>query len=227
MPLRSCFVLRAEGERLLKAALSSGAAALLFELSSIDETARRKERAWAREALAEARSCAPEREPSLYVRVAPAESNRVDADLAAVMPAAPDGVFLEDARGRASVQQIAAKLAVCEAEAGLPDGATRIVALAAQTGAGVFGLGTYAGASRRLAALAFDDAAVAGPGAVARSLLLLGAASAGVGAFDAAGRGFVDMDAMRASCEAARRDGFAGKAGFTAGEIAVIREVFG
>lgn len=229
MQLRSCLVIRADRACSVDAALASGAGTLLFELISHDETLRGKEREWARDALMNARPRAQERGVALYVRVSPAESATIDADLAAVIPAAPDGVFLEDARGLISLRRLAVKLAVQEAEAGLADGSTRIVALATQTAGGVFGLGAYAGATRRLAGLAFDGAGLPG-GAVttlARSMLLLGAASAGVGAIDVSAEEFTETDATRASCVAARRDGFIGKAALSLEQVAIIEEIFG
>ncbi len=42
-----------------------------------------------------------------------------------------------------------------EAECGLEDGGTRIIAIATETAAGLFALGSFAGASRRLAGLAW------------------------------------------------------------------------
>jgi citrate lyase subunit beta/citryl-CoA lyase len=65
------------------------------------------------------------------------------------MEAGPDGIMLPKAAGGPDVAHLGAKLAVREAEFGLPDGETRIVAIATETGRGVFALGTYAGASRR------------------------------------------------------------------------------
>jgi citrate lyase subunit beta/citryl-CoA lyase len=208
------------------AALDSGADALLLDLdgASAREMARQRARAFLETARRRAER------PALFARVAPASSAAIDADLAALMPAAPDGVVLEDSRGRASVEQLSAKLAVWEAEAGLIDGATRIVALAARP-AGVFGLGGYAGCSRRLAGLAFEGEALravmgAQPLALARSLLLLGAAAAGVPAIDGPFSG-ADEAGLRADCHAARQDGFAGKMAGDAGHVEIIDEIFG
>ena len=81
------------------------------------------------------------------------DSGLVDADLDGVMPAHPDGILLPKPRGGIDVQHLAAKLAVREADHGIADGATKIICVATESAAAVFGLPTYAGSSRRLAAL--------------------------------------------------------------------------
>lgn len=171
--------------------------------------------------------------PKIFVQVAPARSEIVDADLDALIGAGPEGVFLEACEGRADVQRLAVKLAVREAEAGIAEGATSIVALAAQTPAAVFGLGGYAGASPRLAALAFDAPPIApatmgaeAPGrTTARALLVFGAAAAGVPALDIAPEGA--GAALAAACAAARRDGFSGMMARAPEQIGAIEDAFG
>ena len=118
--------------------------------------------------------------------------------------------------------------------AGIDDGATRIIALATDTPAGLLALATYGGASRRLAALAWDDrpllaALGADAGAdvarAARTGTLVAAAAAGVASLD---RPFRDSDlgALRAEAEAARRDGFSGKLACRPDQVPVIDAVF-
>jgi citrate lyase subunit beta / citryl-CoA lyase len=135
----------------------------------------------------------------------------LDDDLDVATAAAPDGIILP-ARNGADVQHLGVKLAVREAELGLADGATRIVALVAAPDA-VFQLGSFAGASPRLAALAFDAQAFAAslgiadlgatPLGLARDLTLLAAKAAGVAAI------LVDAAANSADIyKAAKRDGF-------------------
>lgn len=194
----------------------------------------------ARDLLARAREARSR--PLLHVRVAPLDSGEIDRDLEALIPSAPDGVFLPSACGCASVQHLSAKLAVHEAEAGLRDGATRIVAIATQTPAAVFGLGSYAAASRRLAALSLDledlrsalglEALPSGrsslepPLALARSLALLGAAAARVPAIDAPLLDVGDEEGLLTQCLAARREGFSGKLAIAPAQVRIINEAF-
>jgi citrate lyase subunit beta/citryl-CoA lyase len=154
-------------------------------------------------------------------------SEILEADLDALAVSLPDGVFLEGCAGRAHVQQLSVKLAVREAAAGLGAGATRIVALAAQTPAGVFDLGRYRGASSRLAALALDETPLPGGAQArqaARTLLLLGAAAAGIAALDFAPA--LDGEAFAAFCGDSRRDGFSGMLTLASGQIGGIEAAF-
>ena len=135
----------------------------------------------------------------------------LDDDLDAAMAVAPDGIVLP-VRNSADVQHLGVKLAVCEAELGLADGATRIIALVAAPGV-LFQLSSCAGTSPRLTALAFDARAfamtlgvedmTAPPLSLARNLTVLAAKAAGVAAI------LVDASANSAeTCKAAKRDGF-------------------
>jgi citrate lyase subunit beta / citryl-CoA lyase len=135
----------------------------------------------------------------------------LDDDLDAAMVVAPDGIVLP-VRDGADVQHLGVKLAVREAELGLADGATRIIALV-ETPHAVFHLSSFVSASPRLAAIAFDPRAFAAtlgienttapPLGFARNLTLLAAKAAGVAAI------LVDAGPNSAeTCKAAKRDGF-------------------
>jgi citrate lyase subunit beta/citryl-CoA lyase len=231
--MRSLLILPGGDETKLAKALASDADALIVDLADADA-------ARAAVFLAEARRRAPR--PRLYVGVHPLDSGRVDADLDAVMPEAPDGVALPQCRDGASVQRLAAKLAVREAEYGLADGATRILAFAAERARALFGLATYRGCSARLAGLAWvsealaadlgaettrlPDGAWSGAFALARSLTLIGAAAAEVAAIDAPFADVDDLEGLRAEALAARRDGFVAKLALHPSQVRVINQVF-
>ncbi|BBU60737.1 citryl-CoA lyase [Methylosinus sp. C49] len=227
------FLFVAPREETFSAALASGADALALDLGDPADPARESIR---RQAVALIERPRP---PGLgvYVLVPPLAGAAIDADLAAIVAAGADGVFLPQACGGASVQHLSAKLAVAEAECGRADGATRIIALATQTPAAIFALSTYGGASSRLEALAFDTEPLrralraapdgaATPLATARSLLLLGAAAAGVAAIDAPFADLADTAGLAAQCRAARRDGFAGKLALDPIQIPPINQTF-
>jgi len=223
--MRAILIIPADGSSPIEAALDGPADALLIDLAACGDARRREAREWARDALFRARARA--RRPLLFVKAAPVTGAAIDADLAATMAARPDGVFLEQAEGRASVQHLAAKLAVAEAEAGLAEGATRIVALATQTPAAIFSLGSYAGASERLAGLVFDQEALKGdPAAVARALLLYGAAAADAPAIEGSLWRRDDETAFLQGLRAARRDGFSAVLAGAAGQAAAIKAAF-
>ncbi len=215
----------------LDAALASGADALVFDLAD-----RGGDRGLRRRAVAAAlmRARARPSPPRLAVHVAAPTEGWADGDLDDVMAGAPDLVVLPDAVGRADVQQLANRLAVREAEHGWPPGRTGIAALAAASARGVLALPTIPGASPRLRALLWDAAALAAdlgveadaaPCRLARSLLLVAAAAAGVPAVDC-GSGDGGADLVRA-CDAARRDGFAGRMALTPDEVGVVAGCFG
>jgi len=180
--------------------------------------------------------------PRLFVRVNGLTTDLTDADLDGVMRAAPDGIVLPKSVGGADVAHLGAKLAVREAEFGLEDGATRILAIATENAASVFALGTFAGASHRLMGLTWggedlsadlgaetnrgEDGAYTDPYRLARSLTLLGAAAAGVDAVDSVFTNFRDMAGLEAECRTARRDGFVAKMAIHPAQVPVINEAF-
>jgi citrate lyase subunit beta/citryl-CoA lyase len=203
------------------------AAALLLRLGPVDDAAARAQaRESARAFIIATRALAGA--TPIFVQVAALRAPALDADLDALAGAWPEGVFLEACEGRADVQGLSAKLAVREAMAGVAEGATRIVALAAQTPAGVFALGGYSQASARLAGLALDDAPLPGDAqakATVRTLLVLGAAAAGVPALQIAPGGVGPT--LAAACAAARREGFSGMLARFPGQISAIEAAFG
>ncbi|OAI24944.1 aldolase [Methylosinus sp. R-45379] len=226
------FLLVPPREEAFSAALASGADALALDLGDPADPARESMRRRAAALIERPRP------PGLrlYALIAPLGA-AIDADLAALVAAGVDGVFLPQACGGASVQHLSAKLAVAEAECGRADGATRIIALATQTPAAIFALSTYGGSSSRLEALAFDTEPLrralgaspdgaAGPSAIARSLLLLGAAAAGVAAIDAPFADLADAAGLAAQCRAARQEGFAGKLALDPIQIPPINQTF-
>ncbi|RNJ49876.1 aldolase [Methylocystis hirsuta] len=229
--MRSCLILGSDAsDEELAAALDCGADALLLRLGPCAEDATRRG--------ARARVCALIDEtrgksaaPKLFVEVASLDSDLVEADLDALFGPGPDGVFLPFCDGAASVQRMSVKLAVREAQAGLADGATRIGAFVGGDPAAALALRSLAGASPRLAALAFDEAGLraalglaCGDGAaiqMARAAVVLAAASAGVPALAAP-----EQTGGEKAYAAARRDGFQGAMALFPGEIAAIHEAF-
>ena len=79
--------------------------------------------------------------PKIYVRVNDLSTGLTDADLAAVIAARPDGIMLPKCNAGADVAQLSAMLRVHEADNGLEDGQTKIIALITETAAGVLSAG--------------------------------------------------------------------------------------
>jgi len=239
--MRSLLFVPGDSPKKLEKGMNSGADVLLIDLEdSVALDAKDEARRTTAAFLAE-RGKDAER-PRLFVRVNGFTTGLTDADLDGVMGAAPDGIVLPKTVGGADVAHLGAKLAVREAEFGLEDSATRILAIATENAAGVFALGTFAGASHRLMGLTWggedlsadlgaetnrgEDGAYTDPYRLARSLTLLGAAAAGVEAVDSVFTNFRDMAGLEAECRAARRDGFVAKMAIHPAQVPVINEAF-
>lgn len=223
--MRSILLFSPDHRRSFVDALSCGAEAILLRPGDAAGMTRDEALIYVRRLIEAARG---RERPRLFVEIAPMRDAGSDEELSALVIAGLDGVVLQGCEGRADVQQLSLRLAAREAAADLPAGAVKIVALAAQTPAGVFALGGYQGASARLAALAIDETPLPGGAAaraVARTLLALGAAAAGALALDISpgARG----NALEDACRAIRREGFSGLMTASAGEIPVINRAFG
>jgi citrate lyase subunit beta/citryl-CoA lyase len=179
--------------------------------------------------------------PLIYVRINAFDTGLSEGDLDVVMTAPPDGVLLPKAAGGSDVSLLDSRLSVREALHGAPDRGTRIMALATETPASIFGAGTYGGSSPRLAGLTWgaeDLSAEIGalatraggewtePFQLARSLCLFGAAAAGVPAIDTVHADFRDTEGLRRECEQAARDGVSGKLAIHPAQVPIINEAF-
>ncbi|MGO9132786.1 MAG: aldolase/citrate lyase family protein [Methylovirgula sp.] len=178
----------------------------------------------------------------LFVRIADLQTPGIDADLDMIMQGRPDAIVLSQARNGADIQHLSVKLSVREAELGLADGTTKILAIVAADPAAIFDMGSFVDKSPRLAGMIFGagdlaaaigaapygvaDEALSAPLGLARSFTLLAAKAAGVPAIDAASPANLDEARLRAACAAAKRDGFFGKLARDAHQAAVIDAVF-
>jgi citrate lyase subunit beta/citryl-CoA lyase len=237
--MRSLLIAPADEKRLAEA-LKCGADAIIVDLAMATPAQRVAARAVAARFLKETRGRG-RAGPALIVRTNALDSGETDSDLDAVMAHAPDAILLPRSLGAASVQQLSAKLAVREAEFALPDGGTRIIAVA-DTAQSLFNMGSYRGSSARLTGVAWSAESLradigaetdrdhlgdyAGPYRLARDLTLLAAASARVAAIDTPFADLRNAEGLRAEALAARRDGFTGKMAIDPAQAAVINEIF-
>ncbi|BAU91024.1 HpcH/HpaI aldolase [Methylorubrum populi] len=127
-----------------------------------------------------------------------------DPRLDGLMVERPDGVLLRDARSGRDVAALGGRLAVCEALAGLPDGATMILAAIGHP-LGVLDARSFAGASPRLAGLGLDGTGPAAGLLEAGGLVRLAAAAAGVPVFERLTAG---ADRLPEGLAATSQDGF-------------------
>lgn len=180
---------------------------------------------------------------AIYVRVNDLSTGLTDDDLKALIPARPDGVMLPKANGQHDIEDISARLRVAEAQAGIADGATRIVAIMTETPVGVLAAASYANNSiSRLAGLTWGaedlSAAIGAQSArddqgnytdlfrLARSMTLLAASAAGVEPIDTVYPNFRDTAGFEKECREAMRDGFTGKMAIHPDQVAAINSVF-
>src|ERR1700679_2678160 len=150
--MRSLLIAPADEQKLAEA-LESGADAIIVDLAGAAPAERAGARATTARLLKAVRGRAGG--PVLIVRANALDSGETDADLDVVMAGAPDAILLPGSLGAPSVQQLSAKLAVREAQLGLADGATRIIAVA-DTAQSLFGMGSYRGSSARLMGIAWS-----------------------------------------------------------------------
>jgi citrate lyase subunit beta/citryl-CoA lyase len=221
--MRSMLFVPGDSPRKFEKASGSKAGALILDLEDSVAAENKREARRLTRTMLNGRGGAQQ----LYVRVNALDTAMTLEDLAAVMPAAPDGIVLPKSCGGEDVRKLALWLDAFEAAAGAKPGTTRIVAIATETAGAVFGLGTYKDASPRLVGLmwgAEDLAASLGatengrggahhsPYRLARDLCLMGAATAGVAAIDTVYTDIDNLAGLEQETGAARRDGFAAKA---------------
>jgi citrate lyase subunit beta/citryl-CoA lyase len=227
----------ADSERKLSHAPQSGADALILDLEdSVVPANRPLARSRACEFLASTGSAGFRR----YVRINPLSSGLALDDLAMVVPGKPHGVLLPKCEP-GDLGTLDHYLSAFEAASVLPRGTIRVIAIATETPAAMFGLGGYAGVSPRLEGITWgaeDLAACLGGNnrrsdgfyddvyRLARSLCLLGAAAAGVMPIDTIYTDFKDAAGLATECAAAKRSGFAAKMAIHPAQIAVINDAF-
>jgi citrate lyase subunit beta/citryl-CoA lyase len=230
MRLRSLLFVPGDRPDRMEKALRAGADALILDL---EDAVAGPAKAEARRAVAEflhANSTAP-----LWVRINPLDSDEAKKDLAAVLPGRPDGIVLPKAEGGASVTELTRRLT----EAG--NATAQILAIATETPAAIFQLGTYGGL-RRLAGLTWgaedlpaaigaatsreQDGQYTPPYELARSLCLFGAAAANVAPIETVYPLFRDVEGLVRYAGKARRDGFTGMMAIHPDQVHVINAAF-
>ena len=225
----------ADSERKMKKAASVGADALILDLEdSVAADARPAARELARDYLAG--------KDNLWVRINPIDTEDAAADLDGVMPSAPAGIVLPKPRGADDLLRLAAMLDKYEKELGIEVGKTGILAICTERPEALFTLGSYIGASSRLAAMSWgaedlstavgasanrdDDGNWLPPYELARSLCLFAATAVEIPAIDTVYTDFRDIDGLAEYAANARRDGFSGMLAIHPAQVDVINRSF-
>ncbi len=230
MKLRSFLFVPGDRPDRMEKALGIGADALILDLEDAVAAAAKPE---ARRAVAS--FLATPSQSQIWVRVNPLDSAEHEKDLAAILPAHPSGIVLPKAEGGESVAELSRRLT----EHG--NVTTMILAIATETPAAIFAMGTYGGA-KRLAGLTWGaedlpaavgastsrepDGSFTPPYELARSLCLFGAAAAGVAPIETVYPAYKDLEGLAAYAARARRDGFTGMMAIHPSQVPVINAAF-
>lgn len=183
----------------------------------------------------------PNQRHRLWVRINPLDSAFVLDDLAAIMPANPGGLMVPKVYGRADVERLDNYLSALEVANGIALGSTPLFVLVTETAEAMFHCGSYKDAPRVVALTwgAEDladsigassnlnpDGAYSFTYELARSLCLLGAATAGVPAIETIQADFRDLEKLRLRAEKVRRDGYRGMCAIHPDQVEVINKAF-
>jgi citrate lyase subunit beta/citryl-CoA lyase len=235
--MRCLLFVPGDSPRKFEKAAAGPADALILDLEDAVATARKAEA----RALTRTMLDAPRGSQLRFVRVNALDTGLALQDLAAVMPGRPDGIVLPKCAEAGQVRQVSHWLDAFEAASGIAAGRTRILGIATETAASLFGLGGYAAAGPRLCGLMWGaedlaaslgaaesrrDGAWHGPFRLARDLCLAGAAAAGVVAVDTVHVEIEDLAGLEAEARAAKRDGFGAKAVIHPSHVPVVQAVF-
>jgi citrate lyase subunit beta / citryl-CoA lyase len=227
MRLRSMLFVPGDRPDRMEKALGSGADALILDL---EDSVTPAGKAGARDAIASFLA-KPQRDVARWVRINPLDSGLTVDDLAAAHGA--DGIVLPKSQSGEDVARLDAMLAGVSA---------RILPIATETPAAIFGLGSYAGCSPRLAGITWgaedlpaaigamssreEDGSYTQPYEMVRALTLFGAHAAGVAPIETVYPDFRNLDGLERYCARAMRDGFTGMMAIHPTQVEVINRAF-
>ncbi|HEY0311652.1 MAG TPA: CoA ester lyase [Allosphingosinicella sp.] len=230
MRLRSLLFVPGDRPDRMEKALGAGADALILDLEDSVAAAAKHEARRHVAAFLDRNATVP-----LWVRINPLDTPESEKDLAAILSAHPDGIVLPKAEGGASVAELTRRLTAAG------NATAQILAIATETPAAVFQLGSYGG-QRRLAGLTWGaedlpaavgaatsceaDGSYTPPYEMVRALCLFGAAAAGVAPIETVYPAFRDLDGLAAYAARARRDGFTGMMAIHPAQVPAINAAF-
>lgn len=178
--------------------------------------------------------------PRHFVRVNSLDTAWCREDVEAILPAAPDGLVLPKSSGPQDVIRLSELVDRHEPRAN--KGATEIIVVCTETPSSTLSLAAKSWRHPRLAGLMWggedlsaaigatanrdDQGRYTSPFLMARNLCLLAARAAGVAPIDAVFTDFRDGDGLFREADAARRDGFSGKAAIHPSQVEIINRCF-
>lgn len=229
MRLRSLLFVPGDRPDRMAKALGLGADALILDL---EDAVAPEAKPAARQAVAAFLAQPRDHGVQLFVRINPVDWPLAAEDLAAILPARPDGIVLPKAEGLVSLHALAAR-----GVAHIP-----ILPIVTETPTAIFRLGEYAGSSLPLAGLTWGaedlpaaigattareaDGSYTAPYQLARSLTLFAAHAAGTAAIETVYPDFRDLDGLAAYAARGQRDGFTGMMAIHPAQLPVINAAF-
>jgi citrate lyase subunit beta/citryl-CoA lyase len=238
MRWRSLLFVPADSERKFAKASGIGADALILDL---EDSVAPSRKAFARAAVKELLGGGTG-SWSFLVRINPFGTDLTLEDLAAVVRPGLDGILIPKVNGIEDVDLVSHYVDVLEVATGVAPGHIKLLVVATETPAAMFGFNGYARKNKRLVAMTWgaeDLSAALGaltnkepdggwtfPYQIARAQCLFAAGAAGVAALDTLYADFKDQDGLAASCKIARRDGFVGRIAIHPDQVATINACF-
>lgn len=235
--MRSWLFAPGDSERKMTKASDSNADIVLLDL---EDSVTPENKSAARQLIAEFIASRDDKH-RIWVRVNPLSGGETGADLDAILPSAPGGVFLPKAEGRTDTTTLDRMLTEREVSRGLSPGSTLVAALVTETPKAMFHCGDYAGAPRLVAMSWGAEDLSSALGAriqhrpdgsymptyeLARSLCLLGAVAADVAPIETVMPEFRDLDALKERALMVRGQGYRGMLAIHPAQVDVINEAF-
>lgn len=240
MPMRSWLFVPGDSEKKLAKVAECGADVVIVDLEdAVAPQAKHLAGPLACKWLDAHRDCASRR----WVRINALDTDLWRADLAAVLPGAPDGIMVPKASGPEQLQGLAAEIYELEQRHGIVPGSTRLLPLVSETPAAAIGIASYAAASlSRLAGLTWgaeDLSAAIGASRkrgedgrwtdafrMVRAQVLLTAHACGVLPIDTLHADFRDVEGLERAARESYADGFAGMLAIHPAQVPVINAAF-
>lgn len=242
LPLRSMLFIPGDSEKKIAKIADCGADAVILDL---EDSVTPENKALARKLIPAYLKQTPRglRPLQYWVRVNPLDTGLTLADLAAVVPGAPDGIMQPKTNNPEDCRQLSHYLDALEAAHGIESGSIKILPVATETASAPFTLSEFAQAGLdRLIGLTWgaeDLAAAIGASTnkdasgdwsftykMVRSMTLLAAHAAQVQALDTLYVDFKDDEGLRRSSRLARSEGFTGRICIHPAQVAGVNDSF-
>lgn len=212
---------------------------IIFDL---EDSVLESEKSQARELVLNILKQHADRKQTLAVRLNAMDTPHLQDDLSVVMSGRPDLVVLPKLESGEQLTQLSALLDQHESENGIENGATKVIAITAETPRGFFGFDSINNDSNRLVALCWgpeDFATELGaatnrdqngnflpPFELVRTLCLVKARELGVQAIDTVFTEIGNTQGLEAECASARGIGYTGKLAIHPSQVDAINRAF-